>query len=122
MFLFIRIVRKDKTKHLWLTLNIVCHFQEAISCLTDHTNKIKLENRQLRHELLELIRKTRALQDHKRELEEQRRQLTREQQYSEDLKKLRTTRQHKVFQSFGLIGDGDNTEGIEGNPPPMPVA
>jgi len=31
-------------------------------CLTDHTNKIKLENRDLRRELLELIRKTRALQ------------------------------------------------------------
>lgn len=81
--------------------------QEAIVCLTDHTNKIKLENRQLRHELLELIRKTRALQDHKRELEEQRRQLVREQQYSDDLKKLRTTRQQKIFKSIGL-GDGDN--------------
>ena len=79
-------------------------------CLTDHTNKIKLENRQLRKELLELIRKTRALQQHKHELEDQRRQLIREQQYSGDLKKLRTTRQHKVFKSFGLLGEGEGEE------------
>lgn len=76
-------------------------------CLTQHTNNIKLENRQLRKELLELIRKTRALQEHKLELEDQRRQLLREQQYSEDLKKLRQTRQHKVFKSFGLLGEGE---------------
>ena len=65
-------------------------------CLTEHTNHIKLENRDLRRELLELIRKTRALQDHKLELEDQRRQLLREQQYAGDLKKLRATRQHSV--------------------------
>jgi len=77
--------------------------KEAIMCLTEHTNKIKLENRHLRKELLELIHRTRALQEHKLELEEQKRQLLREQQYSSDLKKLRTTRQHKVFKSFGLL-------------------
>lgn len=83
-------------------------------CLTDHTNKIKLENRQLRKELLELIRKTRALQEHKLELEDQRRQLMREQQYTGDLKKLRTTRQHKVFKSFGLLGEGEGDLDLEG--------
>lgn len=82
-------------------------FQEAIMCLTDHTNNIKLENRHLRKELLELIRKTRALQEHKLELEDQRRQLLREQQYATDLKTLRATRQHKVFKSFGLLGEGE---------------
>lgn len=76
-------------------------------CLTEHTNNIKLENRQLRKELLELIRKTRALQEHKLELEDQRRQLLREQQYAGDLKKLRAARQHKVFKSFGLLGEGE---------------
>ena len=91
-------------------------------CLTDHTNKIKLENRQLRQELLELIRKTRALQAHKRELEEQQRQLVREQQYSDDLKKLRSTRQHKVFKSIGILGEKDTIQAIEENEPPSVVA
>ncbi|XP_060071782.1 coiled-coil domain-containing protein 166-like [Ylistrum balloti] len=81
--------------------------KEAIQCLTDHTNAIKLENRNLRRELLELIKTTRAYQEHKRELEEQRKQLLREQQYSEDLKKLRNTRQHKVLKSFGLVTEGE---------------
>jgi len=83
-------------------------------CLTEHTNHIKLENRDLRRELLELIRKTRALQDHKLELEDQRRQLLREQQYAGDLKKLRATRQHKVFKTFGLLGEGEGElKGLE---------
>lgn len=82
-------------------------FQEAIQCLTDHTNAIKLENRNLRRELLELIKTTRAYQDHKHDLEDQRKQLLREQQYAEDLKKLRNTRQHKVLKSFGLVTEGE---------------
>ncbi|XP_021351057.1 coiled-coil domain-containing protein 166-like [Mizuhopecten yessoensis] len=81
--------------------------KEAIQCLTDHTNAIKTENRNLRRELLELIKTTRAYQEHKRELEEQRKQLLREQQYAEDLKKLRNTRQHKVLKSFGLAAEGE---------------
>ena len=80
-------------------------------CLTDHTNSIKLENRALRRELLELIKTTRAYQAHKRELEEQRKQLLREQQYANDLKKLRSTRQHKVLNKFGLLTDGDPVNG-----------
>ena len=50
------------------------------------------------------------LQEHRQELEDQRRQLLREQQYSGDLKRLRTTRQHKVFRSFGLLGEGEGEE------------
>lgn len=85
--------------------------KEAIQCLTEHTNAIKLENRNLRRELLELIKTTRAYQEHKRELEEQRKQLLREQQYAEDLKKLRNTRQHKVLKSFGLTeGETDKED------------
>ena len=49
-----------------------------------------------------LIRKTRALQEHKDHLEEQQRQLQLEQQYAGDLSKLRGTRQHKVLNSLGL--------------------
>ncbi|XP_033752539.1 coiled-coil domain-containing protein 166-like [Pecten maximus] len=84
--------------------------KEAIQCLTEHTNAIKLENRNLRRELLELIKTTRAYQEHKRELEEQRKQLLREQQYAEDLKKLRNTRQHKVLKTFGLVTEGEPEE------------
>lgn len=80
-------------------------FQEAFQCLAEHTNHIKLENRELRKQLLELIRRTRALHEHRLELEDQRKQLLREQQYSHDLKMLRTSRQHKVYKSFGLLDD-----------------
>ena len=77
--------------------------QEALQCLNEHTYGIKLQNRQLRHELLLLIRKTRALHDHKQHLVDQKKQLLMEQQYAKDLKTLRSARQHKVFKSFGLL-------------------
>ena len=77
--------------------------------MNDHTQKIKLENRQLRHELLLLIRKTRALHEHKTHLDEQKRQLLMEQQYAKDLKTLRSARQHKVLRSFGMLeGEEEN--------------
>ncbi|KAK7004047.1 basal body-orientation factor 1 [Biomphalaria glabrata] len=71
--------------------------QEALQCLTEHTSKIKVENRQLRQELLQLINTSRALNEHKAMLEEQKRQLLREQSYANDLKKLREARQKKSF-------------------------
>ena len=79
-----------------------------MQCLTDHTQRIKHENRRLRHELLMLIRKTRALHEHKAHLEEQQRQLKLEQQYAADLKTLRGTRQHKVMKSMGIVLDDEN--------------
>lgn len=72
-------------------------------CLNEHTTKIKMENRNLRHTLLKLIRKSRALTEQKAELEEQRRTLYMEKQYAEDLKLIRSTRQHKVQQALGNI-------------------
>lgn len=71
-------------------------------CLNDHTTKIKLENRRLRHALLNLIRKSRALNEQKIELEEQKKTLYREKQYAEDLKVIRSTRQHKVYNALGI--------------------
>lgn len=76
--------------------------KEAMQCLTEHTNRIKLENRALRRELLSLIQTTRALHEHQKELEDQRRQLVREQNYANDLKKLRETRQQKSFKEVSL--------------------
>ncbi|XP_050393685.2 coiled-coil domain-containing protein 153 [Patella vulgata] len=73
--------------------------KEAVQCLTDHTDNIKTENRRLRRELLKLIQKTRALNDHNSELEDQRKELLREQQYAEDLKYLRHARQKNAFKS-----------------------
>jgi hypothetical protein len=64
-----------------------------------------MENRKLRHELLLLIRKSRALSEHKQNLDEQKHQLVTEQQYAQDLKTLRMTRQHKVLKSLGLIDE-----------------
>ncbi|ESO82029.1 hypothetical protein LOTGIDRAFT_135547, partial [Lottia gigantea] len=74
--------------------------KEAVQCLTDHTDSIKTENRRLRRELLKLIQKTRALSEHNVELENQRKELLREQQYAEDLKYIRHARQQKSFKSF----------------------
>lgn len=79
--------------------------KEATQCLTDHTNHIKLENRELRKELLALIQTTRALNEHQKELEDQRRQLLREQNYASDLKKLREMRQQKAFKSVPAVAD-----------------
>ncbi|KAI0228203.1 hypothetical protein LSAT2_013993 [Lamellibrachia satsuma] len=87
--------------------------QEAAQCLTEHTHRIKLENRRLRHQLLMLIQQTRALHEHKDKLLEQRRQLQMEQQYARDLKTLRTARQHKVFKSFGLLDDSKPANEME---------
>ncbi|XP_041363057.1 basal body-orientation factor 1-like [Gigantopelta aegis] len=83
--------------------------KEALQCLIDHTNRIKVENRQLRRELLGLIQKTRVLHQHGTSLEEQKRQLLCEQQYANDLKKLRNARQHKVYKSFRLL-DGQEAQ------------
>lgn len=63
--------------------------------MNEHTTKIKLENRRLRHTLLNLIRKSRALNEQKGELEEQRKVLQREKQYAEDLKVIRNIKQQQ---------------------------
>lgn len=76
--------------------------QEAKQCLDEHTHRIKDENRLLRKELLQLIRRTRALHEHRQELEEQHKTLLREVQYSRDLKKLRGSRQNRLHQNFGI--------------------
>ena len=78
-----------------------------MQCLTEHTNKIKLENRALRHELLNLIKTTRALNEHQRLLLEQKRQLVREQNYANDLKMLREARQKKAYKPLELGQEED---------------
>ena len=88
--------------------------QEAMRCLNEHTTKIKLENRRLRHTLLNLIRKSRALNEQKIELEEQKKTLLREKQYAEDLKTIRSTRQHQVYKKLGLE-EGAAALGSEGD-------
>ena len=86
-------------------------------CLNEHTTKIKLENRRLRHTLLNLIRKTRALNEQKIELEEQGRTLNREKQYAEDLKIIRSTQQHKKYNALGIeTGYRDGASTIDEEP------
>ncbi|XP_005108522.1 coiled-coil domain-containing protein 166 [Aplysia californica] len=87
--------------------------KEAVQCLTEHTNKIKLENRDLRHELLQLIKTTRALNEHRHMLEDQKKQLLREQNYANDLKTLREARQKKSFKP--LEYQDDNMTMTEGD-------
>ena len=60
-----------------------------------------------------MINITRAYKAHQIELQEQKKQLQREQQYAADLKTLRTTRQHKVLKKFGLLDDITDTQGDE---------
>lgn len=79
-------------------------------CLNEHTTRIKLENRRLRHTLLNLIRKSRALNGQKIELEEQRKTLNREKQYAEDLKIIRSTRQLKTLNALGTETDYSDGE------------
>jgi len=85
--------------------------QEAKQCLDEHTRRIKEENGVLRKELLQLIKRTRALHEHRRELEEQHKRLLRELQYSRDLKKLRGSRQNRLHQNFGITEHQDGGEG-----------
>lgn len=75
--------------------------------MDEHTRRIKDENRLLRKELLQLIRQTRALHEHRQELEEQHKTLLREVQYSRDLKKLRGSRQNRLYQNFGVSAEKD---------------
>jgi len=63
--------------------------KEASDCLNKHTENIKKENREMRQELMDLIERTRALHLHKIKLEKQRKELTRELQYNEDVKVIR---------------------------------
>lgn len=92
-------------------LSTICIcFQEAKQCLDEHTRRIKDENRLLRKELLQLIRRTRALHEHRQELEEQHKTLLREVQYSRDLKKLRGSRQNRLYRNFGIAAEKDETK------------
>ena len=70
--------------------------KKAVKCLAEHADSIKQENRALRAELMQLIKKSRVLVEHKKELEGQKKELIREQQYSEDIRKLRGERQKKI--------------------------
>ena len=62
---------------------------EAVQCLVEHTQKISGENKLLRKELLNLIRRSQALTEHKLELQGQSKGLLREHQITKDLRKLR---------------------------------
>ena len=77
----------------------------------EHAIKIKYENRSLRHDLLELIQRTRALHKHKHELEEQKKTLLREKEYALNLERLKKTRDKKMYEAFGLAKDA-GSEGI----------
>lgn len=73
---------------------------EARECLTENTRKIKMDNQQLRKDLLTLLQNTKALTAHRAELEKQRNEILKEISYAEDLKKLRTNRQEQVIQKL----------------------
>nr|XP_002132105.1 coiled-coil domain-containing protein 166-like [Ciona intestinalis] len=74
--------------------------KKAVLCLAEHADSIKQENRTLRAELLELIKKSRILNQHKKKLEDQKHELLREKQYSEDIRRLRGVRQTKVMKQL----------------------
>lgn len=76
--------------------------QEAKESMISQTIKIKEENKQLRKELLGLIRRTRALHEKRQELEEQHKSLKRDLQYGKDLCRIQGTRQNRLYKSFGI--------------------
>lgn len=61
-------------------------------CLDVHGQRVRTENRSLRHELLALIRKSQALREHERHLLEQQRTLRAERQYAEDIGRISAER------------------------------
>ncbi|XP_078086978.1 uncharacterized protein ccdc166 [Mustelus asterias] len=63
--------------------------KEAVCCLIEHIESIKVENQQLREVLVCLIRRSRVLREQQDELEAQHKQLTQERDYCTKLKKLR---------------------------------
>lgn len=73
--------------------------------------KIRQENRTLRKELLELIQRTRALHNHKLELEEQKKMLVREREYAESLQRMKEERGKKMYKTYGLEIKVDPVQG-----------
>ncbi|KAG8430576.1 hypothetical protein GDO86_020360 [Hymenochirus boettgeri] len=71
---------------------------EAKKSILEVSSKVKVENQQLRQELLHLIRSARILQAQKQKLEEQNRQLEREQQCRKELGNV-----HHKFQKISLL-------------------
>ncbi|XP_067836191.1 coiled-coil domain-containing protein 166 [Heptranchias perlo] len=67
--------------------------REAVCCLIEHIESIKVENQQLREMLVCLIRRSRVLREQQLELTEQHTQLLREREYCTKLRKLRYKKQ-----------------------------
>jgi len=92
--------------------------KEASDCLNKHTENIKKENREMRQELMDLIERTRALHLHKIKLEKQKKELTRELQYNEDVKIIRHGRRGKVR---GRVASESSEEEAETHVPSKPA-
>ena len=97
--------------HMILNYPIV-FFQEAVQCLEDFTENIKKENRKLKKQLLQLIQQTRALNLHRQQLTEQKRQLLQEQEYAKDLKNIRA-KQYKLNKSNWRTPSADNINPVQ---------
>ena len=77
--------------------------REARECLNQNTFEIKVQNTQLRKELLELINQTKEYNNHKEKLETQKSELLKEIKYAEDLIKVRSTQQTTVIQQLSQL-------------------
>jgi len=84
--------------------------KEARNCLQQHSQRIKLENRALRRELLQLIQQTRALHSHKLKLEDQKKIIIREKEYADHVRMLREERRKNLYESYGI----EEQEEVEG--------
>ncbi|XP_048392106.1 coiled-coil domain-containing protein 166 [Stegostoma tigrinum] len=67
--------------------------KEAVCCLIEHMESIKVENQQLREVLVCLIRRSRVLHEQQEELEAQHKQLLQERDYCTKLRTLRYRKQ-----------------------------
>jgi len=71
--------------------------KKAVKCLDEHASSIKHENRALRTELLELINSSRVLNARKKELDDQKKELIREKQFSDDIRRIRKQRNQQII-------------------------
>ena len=104
-------LRGGRTSQSGVQIRLYPFAQEASECLKKHTQRIRVENQQLRKELQELINVTSALQLHKKRLEKQYCGLLREHQFSQNLKQIRGS----VFRGTELNSDLQLGEAEQGS-------
>nr|XP_033794724.1 calponin homology domain-containing protein DDB_G0272472-like [Geotrypetes seraphini]XP_033794725.1 calponin homology domain-containing protein DDB_G0272472-like [Geotrypetes seraphini] len=96
-FLQEKVAFENDTQKQLLTLTKQAQ-EAAMRSMIQQSERVIVENQQLRHELLHLIRRSRILQAHKLRLEEQNKQLLWEKQHNQSLAHIRHQRKSIISQ------------------------